>query len=272
MMKTKHNQSTSIWIHSDQHLDVRAHYLHSDVEAIDFTPPDETDLIIVAGDTMEGVDGIDWVDKFGKPAVYVAGNHEYYRRNIEETELALRRHAKESQHVTFLNNDRYDYKNIRILGTTLWTDYRLEHDEQQAISDANGLLMDHRVITTIAGGPRRRFFMAEDAQKVHYRSREWLERELSKPHDGPTIVVTHHAPHINSVHRMYIGTGPVNACFASDLSDILEKYDIDLWIHGHTHWTFDYEVFGTHVVCNPYGYYPSNEINDFNKNLLIEII
>jgi predicted phosphohydrolase len=272
MMKTKHNQSTSVWIHSDQHLDVRAHYLHSDVEAIDFTPPDETDLIIVAGDTMEGVDGIDWVDKFGKPAVYVAGNHEYYRRNIEETELALRRHAKESQHVTFLNNDRYDYKNIRILGTTLWTDYRLEHNEQQAISDANGLLMDHRVITTIAGGPRRRLFMAEDAQKVHYRSREWLERELSKPHDGPTIVVTHHAPHINSVHRMYIGTSPVNACFASDLSEILEKYDIDLWIHGHTHWTFDYEIFGTRVVCNPYGYYPSNEINDFNKNLLIEII
>ena len=71
---------------------------------------------------------------------------------------------------------------------------------------------------------------------------------------------------------MYIGTSPVNACFASDLSDVLEKYDIDLWIHGHTHWTFDYTIFDTRVVCNPYGYYPSREINDFNKKLLIEII
>tara|TARA_R110001592_G_scaffold112965_3_gene311601 strand:- start:4799 stop:5614 length:816 start_codon:yes stop_codon:yes gene_type:complete len=270
-MHKKRNQSTSIWIHSDQHLDVRAQNLRSDIDAIDFTPPEGTDLIILAGDTVEGVDGITWADKFGKPSVYVAGNHEYYRRNIEETELELRRQAEESQYVTFLNNDCYDYKNIRILGTTLWTDYRLEHKEQQAMSDADVMLMDHRLITTIAGGPRRRHFQPADAQRVHFRSREWLERELSKPHDGPTIVVTHHAPHINSVHPMYIGTSPVNACFASDLSDILEKYDIDLWVHGHTHWTFDYTVFGTRVVCNPYGYYPSREINDFNKDLLIEV-
>jgi predicted phosphodiesterase len=270
-MNGKANKSISVWVHSDQHLDVRTQNLRSDIDAIEFSPPEGTDLIILAGDTVEGVDGIIWADKFGKPAVYVAGNHEYYRRNIEETELALRRQAEKSQHVTFLNNDRYDYKNIRVLGTTLWTDYRLEHKEQQAMSDADAFLMDHRLITTIAGGPSRRLFQPTDAQKVHFRSREWLERELSKPHDGPTIVVTHHAPHINSVHPMYIGTSPVNACFASDLSDILEKYDIDLWIHGHTHWTFDYTLFDTRVVCNPYGYYPSREINDFNKDLHIEV-
>jgi len=127
------------------------------------------------------------------------------------------------------------------------------------------------VISTIIGGKQKRLFTPAHAQNVHFRSREWLERELSKPHDGPTIVVTHHAPHINSVHPMYIGTSPVNSCFASDLADILEKYDIDLWVHGHPHWTFDYTVFGTRVVCNPYGYYPSREINDFNKDLLIEV-
>ena len=70
---------------------------------------------------------------------------------------------------------------------------------------------------------------------------------------------------------MYHGKSPLNASFASDLSGILKRYDIDLWVHGHTHWTFDYEVYGTRVVCNPYGYYPSREINDFWPDLIIEI-
>jgi hypothetical protein len=31
---------------------------------------------------------------------------------------------------------------------------------------------------------------------------------------------------------------------------------VSLWIHGHTHESFDYVVSGTRVVCNPRGYAP----------------
>ena len=27
-----------------------------------------------------------------------------------------------------------------------------------------------------------------------------------------------------------------------------------VWIHGHTHTSFDYRIQGTRVVCNPRGY------------------
>ena len=264
-------KAVKIWVHSDQHIDVIQQHLRNGVLASTFSPPIGTDLIISAGDTREGVSGIQWLDTFGIPAIYVAGNHEHYRLNLQETEMALRYQANQSKNVRFLNNDRFDFGKVRILGTTLWTDYRLEGNEKLAMSSADAYLMDHRLITTTGNGVQRRLFTPLDAQNIHFRSRQWLEEQLEIPHDGPTIVVTHHAPHINSVHPMYLGTSPINACFASDLSDILRKFEVDLWVHGHTHWAFDYEIFGTRVVCNPYGYYPSREIEDFDPELLITI-
>ena len=45
---------------------------------------------------------------------------------------------------------------------------------------------------------------------------------------------------------------PVNLCFASDAEHLLQG--VDLWVHGHTHDSFDYRVGATRVVCNPRGY------------------
>lgn len=261
-----------IWIASDLHLDVMNHFRRQEnKQSIDFDIPAEVDIVILAGDICEGTSGIEWADNIGKPILYVPGNHEYYRGNLEEIEIALRQSAKASKHVVLLHNDRHDVGNIRFLGSTLWTDYRLENEEINAMSAAEALLADHRVISKL-DGDKRRLFSAEHAQAIHFRCREWLERQLSIPHDGPTVVITHHAPHINSVHNMYIGTSPVNAAFSSDLTEIIREHDIDLWIHGHTHWTFDYEISGTRIVCNPYGYYPSAEINDFNPNFILEVV
>ncbi len=44
----------------------------------------------------------------------------------------------------------------------------------------------------------------------------------------------------------------------------------ELWVHGHTHYSFDYMVGNCRVICNPRGY--SNIDNpDFNPNLVVEI-
>lgn len=267
----KLSEKKKLWIASDLHLDVMEHFRRQENKLpIEFHVPDEVDIVILAGDICEGTAGITWADELGKPVLFVPGNHEYYRANLEETELALRKTAAASNNVVLLHNDRHDVGNVRFLGTTLWTDYRLEGNEQSAMSAAEACMADHRVISKLDGN-RRRLFSARDAQKIHLRCREWLERQLTVPHDGPTVVITHHGPHVNSIHSMYLGTSPINGAFSSDLTEIIKAYDIDLWIHGHTHWTFDYELFGTRVVCNPYGYYPSSEINDFTDNLIVEV-
>ena len=42
-----------------------------------------------------------------------------------------------------------------------------------------------------------------------------------------------------------------------------------LWIHGHTHTAFDYDVRGTRVVCNPRGY--PHETTGFDPALVVTV-
>jgi len=79
----------------------------------------------------------------------------------------------------------------------------------------------------------------------------FLARALAEPFDGPTVVVTHHGPHPGSIHPRFNGN-VANPAFVSDLSSLMGR--AALWIHGHTHASFDYEVAGTRVLANPRGY------------------
>lgn len=63
--------------------------------------------------------------------------------------------------------------------------------------------------------------------------------------------MTHHGPHLKSIHQRYAGS-LLNAAFVSDLSSLVEQ--ADLWIHGHVHDSFDYRVGKARVVANPRGY------------------
>ena len=45
---------------------------------------------------------------------------------------------------------------------------------------------------------------------------------------------------------------PVSAGFASHLDALVAR--ATLWIHGHTHDSYDYALAGCRVVCNPRGY------------------
>ncbi|MDU0953809.1 MAG: hypothetical protein E6614_17045 [Bradyrhizobium sp.] len=56
---------------------------------------------------------------------------------------------------------------------------------------------------------------------------------LETPFDGPTIVVTHHAPGWGSVAERY-RNDRVTAAYASDLSALILATQPTLWVHGIT--------------------------------------
>ncbi len=91
----------------------------------------------------------------------------------------------------------------------------------------------------------------QDTLNDHLASRAWLADELERPFDGLTVVITHHAPHVLSIHPRHAGSA-LNAGFASDLTRLLHK--ADLWLHGHVHDSFDYRIGKCRVVANPAGY------------------
>ena len=85
-------------------------------------------------------------------------------------------------------------------------------------------------------------------------------------------MVTHHAPSPRSIHPRFAGS-VINACFISDAERLIDGARADLWIHGHTHDSFDYNVNGTRVLCNPRGYAKDgvNENASFDADLVVEI-
>ena len=76
----------------------------------------------------------------------------------------------------------------------------------------------------------------------------------------------HFAPHPRSIAPAYAGH-PANPGFVLDLSALMGR--AALWIHGHTHTAFDYEVSGTRVVCNPRGY--TEESTGFDPRRVVQL-
>jgi Icc-related predicted phosphoesterase len=91
---------------------------------------------------------------------------------------------------------------------------------------------------------------------------------MATPFRGPTVVITHHAPHPNSVNSRFVGD-PLNPAFVSDLGDLIARHQPDLWLHGHTHCSGDYRLGRTRVICNPAGYGRENPA--FDPTLVVEV-
>lgn len=213
-------------------------------------PAPGADVLILAGDIHSGIKAVKTFADWPVPVLYVVGNHEFYGHSFDQLRVDLSA-ACRGTNVHFLDNSELVLGDIRFLGATLWTDYRLFSgmpvEKAHLVATAN--LADHRYIGTQAG-----MFSPKDACDQHEQSLAWLKRRLAQPFDGKTVVISHHAPHIRSVHERYLGS-PLNVCFASNLDAVLEGPNAPaLWVHGHVHDTFAYKVGACQVVANPRGY------------------
>ena len=237
------------------------------IEFEDFAPPaTDADVVVLAGDIGVGMGGLHWAEKRfpDRPVIYIPGNHEFYHHDItlidELKEQAL-------DHIHVLNDDLVIIDEVRFLGTTLWTDFGLfgEADKFFAMQTARQRMTDFAIIQN-----QGELFTPEDAFRLHAASCEWLAAMLAEPFDGKTVVITHHAPSSQSVHPRY-ARDLLTPSFASNLEHLMEGDRAALWIHGHMHESFDYEVHGTRVVCNPRGYAPEALNPDFRPDWVLKV-
>ena len=233
-------------------------------------PRTDATLVVLAGDIARPREAIAWAARIGKPVLYVPGNHEFYGSTPGATLRELASCASDTE-VTLLDDAQTVIGGVRFLGSTLWTDFLLDGDgeaRERAMDEAQRLVHDFTRIREDDGSP---FTPASSAARFA-RHAAWLARRLGEPHDGPTVVITHHAPARGSVHPRFAGS-PLNACFVSDLGRLMGAERVQLWIHGHTHDGFDYDVAGTRVLCNPRGYAKDgvNENAAFDPALCVEV-
>jgi predicted phosphodiesterase len=230
---------------------VRLHVLSDlHIEVTDFDPPETgADVVVLAGDIHNGTQGLEWAAaRFpGRRILYVPGNHEYYDGELRSVMDALAGRARELG-IGLLDNAATEIDGVRFLGATLWTDFCLDGAarREEVMQLSRPYIVDFRAIRDGDG-----LFTPEASVQLHEASRKWLSDRLAEPFSGRTVVITHHAPHPLSVHARFT-SHPANGGFVSNLEHMMGASV--LWIHGHTHNSFDYSVGGTRVVCNPRGY------------------
>ncbi|SDZ40081.1 Calcineurin-like phosphoesterase [Variovorax sp. YR634] len=250
----------------------------------------EFDAVILAGDIHSPAKrAVQWAaNRFrGKPVAYLLGNHEYYDGRLDTTLAEARREA-EGTNVHLLDGDELVIDGVRFLGATLWTDFALAietpegliSDVERAMKMATNLLNDYALIRTVdeSAEPdtwrakQGRKLQAADTLQIHQAQRAWLQGRLAAPFAGPTVVVTHHAPHRGSLVQRYADDWSSGA-FVTELPETFFDVPV-LWIHGHTHQPLDYRVRSCRVVCNPRGYVNwSGRIENkaFDPGLVIDV-
>lgn len=245
--------------------------LHMGVSAFD-RPLNDADVVVLAGDIASPRQAAFWALGFNKPVLYVLGNHEYYGKSIQGAAQELKQLCA-GTHVHVLDDSEIVIGGVRFLGSTLWTDFKLFGEgEPKADAMAQGQRLIRDFSRIRIGDAMPAMFTPAASAALFEQHAGWLDRRLGQTHAGPTVVITHHAPSRRSIHARFEGS-VLNACFVSDAERLAGSARARLWIHGHTHDSFDYDLQGTRVVCNPRGYAKAgvNENARFDPDFIVEV-
>jgi hypothetical protein len=249
--------------------------LHIDYPGTRGIPPLAPDVhvVVVAGDTCQGlVKSIECLRRaYPSPTeiVMVAGNHELWSKKSSFEEHFDDGHAAAEVHdVHLLENAVQVIRGVRILGATLWTDYELYGPglREAAMRTAADSMLDHKRIKW-SRDPWARFRPAE-ARIMHFQSRMFFEEELAKPHAGPSVCVSHHAMTLDAIapaHRRSI----LSAAYASEMQPMIDHFQPDLVVTGHTHHGIDLWRGRTRMISNPAGYAGENRY--FDPALVVDL-
>jgi hypothetical protein len=221
--------------------------LHAEFHRFDPPPLDAgVDLVILAGDINKKARGVQWANEtFACQVVYVTGNHEYYDGHLDRTLQKMKDAA--AGHVHVLENESLILGDVRILGSTAWTDFTSTGNQVAASNAARQGMNDFKYIRADSNYRRLR---PDDLVTRNHIAKDWLTQELARPFGGKTVVVTHHSPSLVVIGEQH--EGHLTAAYTNDWQHLIEK--AHLWVFGHTHEATDVELAGCRVISNPRGY------------------
>jgi predicted phosphodiesterase len=211
--------------------------------------------------------------------VYIAGNHEHYNGDYAHTIERLRHHLGYLVNLHILDKEFVELNGVCFAGGTLWTD--MNKEDPVTMTSITGMMNDYRIIEN---GNRVSYFRDSDGNSHSRASRfspedsvidhkamlKFIDESIKSRPDMPWVVVGHHSPSKQSTKPRYENHVIMNGAYSSDLSEfILDRPQIKLWTHGHTHDEFDYMIGSTRIVCNPRGYiYYEDRADEFELKFI----
>ena len=225
--------------------------------------------------------------------IYVMGNHEHYHGDFKYTHRHLREMLYYLDNLHILEKEIFNYKDITFIGGTLWTDMNKEDpltlmhirtsmNDFHCVNNSNRMVTrkvpvyQQNLLYTEDGKNGGQYikdekgnlipdgfkfkeetskFCPEDTVEEHKQMLDFIRHVTEGEYAKKFVVVGHHTPSQFSCHEMFAHDRLMNGAYHSDLVEfIMDRPQIKLWTHGHTHHPFDYMLGTTRVVCNPRGY------------------
>lgn len=213
--------------------------------------------------------------------VYVMGNHEHYHGDYKYTLERLRQHLGYLENLYILENQTLTVDDVTFIGGTLWTD--MNKEDPNTLYGVKGYMNDFQIVDD----SREPVHFRDQDGNFHTRVGKLSPQAVVEAHKGTLkfidettsawpwakfVVCGHHAPSKLSTKPRYQKDVMVNGAYSSDLSEfMLDRPQIKVWTHGHTHDPFDYMVGSCRVVCNPRGYINYEDIADKFELKFIEV-
>ena len=250
--------------------------LHLETETFEAPFAPGAELLVLAGDIDRGWEGLRRFAAWPVPVLFVAGNHEFDNRDVDQAAIDLRAFCDAlglrmlQRDTAVIADDRG--RRIRFCGSVRWSDFDLFGAAGRDKALRAGSYFQRVMNATRHGQP----FDAEAVRVLGLGCRDWLERTLAEPAQGrwdATVAITHFAPSLRSADPRY-GRQPTTASFCNADDDLIPR--VDLWVHGHLHCRQDYLVErpgqrASRVVCQARGLEKKGEAEGFDPMKLIEV-
>jgi len=246
--------------------------LHLESEAFDPLPAPGAEVLVLAGDIDASWRELSRFAGWPVPVIFVPGNHEFDRRELDAARAELRAHA-EGLGLIVLDDSACvlsdaSGRRVRFLGSVRWSDFDTFGPAQR-----DKALRAATYFQKVMGATwRGETFDAAAVRVRGLQCRAWLAAELALGESGAdwdaTVVITHFAPSPRSLDPRY-GRQPTTASFCNDDEALIPL--ARLWLHGHLHCRHDYRLGHSRVVCNPRGIVRKGEADGYDPFKRIDV-
>ena len=220
-----------------------------------------SDICVLAGDIgnpflLNYCTFLENISKLFKKIFIIAGNHEYYYNDLQETKKQIKKVIEILPNISFLDNTYEDYNEIRWIGTTQWT----------KITNPNYTIND---INTIKDMNITKY------NELYLICEQFLTSilEQSCKDNKKCVVITHHLPIFDLTDKQFRDSfnKNYNQWYSGCLDDLVKKYNniIKAWVYGHTHIQSIQFLYNVNFLCNPIGYIGENDNNNEINNIWI---
>ena len=229
-------------------------------------PVQET--LIIAGDLMplsamdQHQDFFNFLSDHFKMTYWLPGNHEYYGSDLAT--MPSNFEASIRPNILLLNNIKKEIPDpegpIELIFSTLWSHIppHIAEIVDKRVQDFNQILWNGSKMTP------------QEYNQLHQEALAFLGIALGA-NTHRKMVISHHLPSFMNYPKKH-QNDPINACFASNLDDFIEKTAPNAWIFGHHHSYIPPFLIGkTTFYTNQLGYVKFKECAGFDRSATITL-